>query len=122
LDFAGVYNIPFGAGANIIAVGYDTGGHLFNFTSSGFQTAGSIVDGSAHTIAAVISGGAARLRLDGAQVATGNNNAVGSVSPLEIGTPGNGSAYHGYLWRLLVANGDLGDSVIAKAESWTKGQ
>lgn len=112
----GGYNVAFSGGANALAVGYDPSDRLYSYTSTGYEVTGDRNDLGWHTIAAVIGGGTARLRYDGAQIGTGSNNSA-TISAFGLGTSGTAD-YSGHVTRCVLAQGDIGDTEIANAETW----
>lgn len=112
----GVYVIAFGTAGNVMAVGFDNSDRLFSYTATGYASAGDLNDLGWHTVSAVIGGAGARLRYDGAQIATGTNAAA---SPASIRIGSNDSSDSPCLMhRFILASGDIGDTEIAEAEAW----
>lgn len=118
-NFAASYNIPFSGGSNVIGIGYDDTGHLFNFTSTGFATSGSVVTDAMHTVLAVCATSSAQIRHDGSQVATGTNTTA-SVSSAGVATNGASGLYNGYLRRLVLMSGDQ-SALATQIEAWLQG-
>jgi hypothetical protein len=110
------FHYLYSGGSNAMGVGWDNTGKLFNFTSTGFNSA-NLIDTNYHVVAAVTGGSAPRTRLDGVQVASGTN-ASATVSGLQLCNSGSGVAFPGQISRAVFIIGDPGDAVIAQAEAW----
>lgn len=93
------------------------GGSVWDIYSGAFLDSATATDALAHAFSAVFNGASSKLRLDGAEIASGDAGSAGLIS---IDLFGLALPMNGYIYEFLDADGVLSAGSITSVESYLK--